>query len=249
VKPGIPRALGGAGQRAASANAAAMADLDLPAKLADHEAYCVAKRRLYAPLAGLCWLASWAVAAVVAGTLGFSGGSFQAVVWAILAVLAADAWLQLRAYAERDAHLAGIATGTAQRTPATLAARRRWMRRGLLPAEGPDPLRLPLRILTAAPRLSAAAWHAPDDQLRWTHGDLARAATLVHVIGARGEGWAPVAIAGADADLLPGLAALGMVELRLGDSGGEVRVAPLLWGRLFSAKKPARDVFVLPSEG
>jgi hypothetical protein len=223
-----------------------MADLDLATRLADHNQFCAAKRRLYAPLAGLCWILSYAIAALVASLVGLSGAVFHAAIWLALAGLAVECWWQVQAYAARDAQRVGIAAGTVAATASTLAARRGWARRGLLPAAGPDPLRAALRVLCAAPRLSASAWHAPQDALPWTHGDLARAQALLRRLGADGGTSQPVAAAGEDADLVPGLEALGVLEVRLGEAGGEVRIPHALWQRHFAPAKPERDVFVVP---
>ena len=223
-----------------------MNDLDLAGKLSDHNGYCVAKRRLFAPLAGLCWVASYAVLAVVAAVLGCEGFGFHAVVWAGLAALAVDGWWQVQAYAARDAHRLALAAGAVQPTPDVLRAHRRWARRGLLAPEGVDPWRAVLRVLCAAPRLSASAWHAPEDALPWTHGDLARAQALLRAIGGRGVEWQAVGLAGEDAELLPGLETLGVLELRLGQGGGEMRVPGALWQRHFARPKPAVDVFRVP---
>lgn len=224
-----------------------MADLDLADRLADHNQFCAAKRRFYAPLAGLCWIASYAIAALLASLLGLSDAAFHLAIGLALALLALDGWWQVQASVARDAHRLAIAAG-AQPTPADLAARRAWTRRGLLPADGPDPLRTALRVLCAAPRLSASAWRAPEETLPWTHGDVARATGLLRRLAAAGDGWQPVAAAGDDADLLPGLETLEVLEARLGASGGEVRVPPALWLRHFKPAKPAQDVFVLPQD-
>jgi len=224
-----------------------MADLDLATKLADHNQYCVAKRRFYGPLAGLCWMVSYGVFALVSALMIGTGFLFHAAVWLGLVALAVDGWWQLQAYTGRDAHRLALAAGI-EPTPEVLADRRRWARRGLLPAQAPDRLRPILRILCAAPRLSASAWRAGDDTLPWTHGDLTRANALMHALGARGDAWAPVSVAGADGDLLTGLAALGQVDLRLGETSSEVRIPPALWGRHFAKPAPQREVFVLPSE-
>lgn len=224
-----------------------MDDLDIPARLADHNRYCIAKRRLFAPLAALCWMVSYGIAALAAVLLGLTDAAFWVVVWLTLSALAVDGWWQLRAYAARDAYRIGLAAGTVAATPEVSRARRGWMRRGLLPAEGPDPLRRLLRVLCAAPRLSASAWHAPEDALPWTHGELARATGLVQVVGARGEDWQPVLMARDDGHLVPGLEVLGVLEVRAGETEGEMRVPPLLWRRYFAKPPPHLEVFVVPS--
>ena len=223
-----------------------MADLDLATRLSDHNQYCTAKRRLFAPLAVLGWVASYAAAALVATLLGCEGALFQVVLWLAMAALAVDGWWQLRAYAARDAHRVALATGAVMPTAAALAERRAWARRGLLAAEGADAWRAPLRVLCAAPRLSASAWHAPEDALPWTQGDLTRAAAALNAIGARGQGWQAVTLAGEDAELVPGMAALGVLEMRLGEAGGEMRVPGGLWQRHFAKPKPQMDVFRVP---
>ena len=225
-----------------------MADFDLVTRLADHNQYCAAKRRLFLPLAGLCWIASYAVTALVAAVLGLSGIAFQVVLWLAMAGLALDGWWQVRAYAARDAHRVALAAGGVVATVAMRAARRAWARRGLLPPAGPDALRAPLRVLTAAPRLTASAWHAPEDALPWTHGDLARANALLHAIGGRGEDWQAVAQAGEDADLVPGLETLGVLEVQLAEAGVEVRIATALWKRHFKKPELQREVFQVPVE-
>lgn len=224
-----------------------MADPDLAARLDDHNRFCEAKRRLAVPLAGLCWIASYGVAALAAAVLGLSGSAFHGAIWVALAALAVDGWWQVQAYAARDAHRRALAEGRLEPSPTVLADRRAWARRGLLPSAEPDPLRSLLRVLCAAPRLSASAWHAPADALPWTHGDLERAQALLRALGARGEGWQPVAAA-ADADLVPGLEALGMLETRLGETGGEVRIPQALWLRHFAPRQLEREVFVVPQE-
>ena len=220
-----------------------MADLDLAARLADHNQFCAAKRRLYAPLAGGCWLLSYAAVAGIASLLGLSGAAFHLAIALVLALLAVDGWWQLRASVARDADRVALAAGEA---PADARTRRAWARRGLLPADGPDPLRAVLRVLCAAPRHAAGAWHAPAEALPWTHGDLARGLAVLKRLATGGDGWQPVAAAGEDADLLPGLETLGVLEMRAGEAAGEVRIPPALWLRHFKPPKPERDVFVLP---